>query len=542
MSLPKEPRQLMINLMYLVLTALLAMNVSSEILNAFKIVDKSLVLSSKNLTDKNKTVLDEYNKLFENEEVKRNPEKIKKLNDYKPLLEKASQLSLEMTNTLEEYKKLIIDRAGGINPNTNLIERPEDLDAATAAMIEQDKKGPEMKEKLEKFIQQIAALVPTDGDKIESIKDKNPAIEKLFPINFDIVENEDNESKDWSYGNFHMVPAIGAITIMDKFINDVKSSESMVMDNLWGLATGERRNKIIPLPDYALLVSSPNTYLLPGEKYTANVMLGAFNKSSNNLTIRINGANVPVKDGIATYSTTASGKGEQKITVTGTFIDPNNNQPKTFTQTATYFVGEPQASISLDKMNVFYIGVDNPITFSASGIPASSLTYTAEECTLTKAEGVNKYIVRPTGNQGSKAKIILSGKKGDGTTQQFGTYEYRIKRIPDPYPTCANSRGGAVAANALKAQVAVFAKLDNFDFDAKFEVISFDLFYTPKRGEAKEAHSNNMYLSGGNAKPDVIDIMQSLKPGDRLFIENIKAKGPDGTTRTIGTLNYIINS
>ncbi len=92
MSLPKEPRQLMINLMYLVLTALLAMNVSSEILNAFKIVDKSLVLSSKNITEKNKTVLDEYNKLFENEEIKRNPEKIKKLNDYKPLLEKASQL------------------------------------------------------------------------------------------------------------------------------------------------------------------------------------------------------------------------------------------------------------------------------------------------------------------------------------------------------------------------------------------------------------------------------------------------------------------
>ncbi|HMN32997.1 MAG TPA: GldM family protein, partial [Chitinophagaceae bacterium] len=345
-----------------------------------------------------------------------------------------------------------------------------------------------------------------------------------------------------AYGNFHMVPAVGAVTILDKYINDVKSSESMVMDNLWGLATGERRNKIIPLPDYALLVSSPNNYLLPGEKYTANVMLGAFNKSSNNLTIRVNGANVAVKDGIATYSTTASGKGEQKITVTGTFIDPNNNQPKTFTQTATYFVGEPQASISLDKMNVFYIGVDNPITFSASGIPASSLSYSAEECTLTKADGVNKYIVRPTGNQGTKAKITLSGKKGDGSSQSFGTFEYRIKRIPDPYPLCANSRGGAVAANALKAQVAVFAKLDNFDFDAKFEVISFDLFYTPKRGESKEAHSNNMYLSGANAKPDVIDIMQSLKPGDRLFIENIKAKGPDGTTRTIGALNYVINS
>ncbi len=541
MSLPKEPRQLMINLMYLVLTALLAMNVSSEILNAFKIVDNSLALSSKNIDEKNRVTKEDYDKLFENDEIKKNPEKVKKLTDYKPLIEKASLLSKDMTAKLESYKTMIIDRAGGINPQTKLLDRPEDLDAATAVMIEHDKKGKEMKEAIEKYIRELAALVPTDGDKLESIKDRNEVIEKSFPFSFEVIESDDNTTKDWSYGNFHMVPAIGAVTIMDKYINDVKTSESMVIDNLWGLATGEKRNKIIPLNDFELMVSSPNSYLLPGEKYTAQVMLGAYNKSANTLSIKINGANVAVKDGMASYSTVANGKGEQKITVSASFIDPNTNQPRSFTKTATYFVGEAQASISLDKMNVFYIGVDNPITFSASGIPAGSLTYTSEGCTLTKAEGINKFNVTTTAAPGSKAKITLSGKLGDGSSKAFGTYEYRVKRIPDPYPLVANSKGGPVCANALKAQVAVFAKLDGFDFDAKFEVLSFELFYQPKRGDAKEAKANNMYLSGPNAKQDVIDIMQALKPGDRLFIENIKARGPDKTTRSIGAINFIIN-
>lgn len=541
MSLPKEPRQLMINLMYLVLTALLAMNVSSEILNAFKIVDNSLALSSKNIDEKNRVTKEDYDKLFENDEIKKNPEKVKKLTDYKPLIEKASLLSKDLTTKLESYKTLIIERAGGINPQTKLLDRPEDLDAATAVMIEHDKKGKEMKDALEKYIKELAALVPTDGDKLESIKDRNEVIEKSFPFSFEVIESDDNTTKDWSYGNFHMVPAIGAVTIMDKYINDVKTSESMVIDNLWGLATGEKRNKIIPLNDFELMVSSPNSYLLPGEKYTAQVMLGAYNKTANTLSIKINGANVAVKDGMASYSTVANGKGEQKITVSASFIDPNNNQPRTFTKTATYFVGEAQASISLDKMNVFYIGVDNPITFSASGIPAGSLTYTSEGCTLTKAEGTNKFNVTTSAAPGSKAKITLSGKLGDGSSKAFGTYEYRVKRIPDPYPLVANSKGGPVCANALKAQVAVFAKLDGFDFDAKFEVLSFELFYQPKRGDAKEAKSNNMYLSGPNAKQDVIDIMNSLKPGDRLFIENIKARGPDKTTRSIGAINFIIN-
>ncbi|MBK7040446.1 MAG: hypothetical protein IPH46_08245 [Bacteroidetes bacterium] len=243
MSLPKEPRQLMINLMYLVLTALLAMNVSSEILNAFKIVDKSLVISSRNIDSTNSFSLRKYDERMNDPEIQENPKKLKKMTDFRPYILKATEKSKEMSALLETYKQLIITRAGGINPKTGLLDRPEDLDAATAIMIEAEKKGPEMKSKLEQYIKDIAALVPVGGDSIESIRDRNEELEKQFPINFDIIESEENKTNDWSYGNFHMVPAIGAITILDKYINDVKSSESMVIDRLWQAATGEKRDK-----------------------------------------------------------------------------------------------------------------------------------------------------------------------------------------------------------------------------------------------------------------------------------------------------------
>lgn len=541
MSLPKEPRQLMINLMYLVLTALLAMNVSSEILNAFKIVDKSINSSTASVETKNQTTLENFKLALEDPKIIADPVKYNKVKQFLDYAEQVVSKTKTMQTELEGYKQEIITRAGGMDPNNpGLLLREDDLDAATAVMVEGDKKGNTMKASLTKFKSEIAAFVPTTDDNL-NLSSTNTPIEKKLPINFDFDPSKANVDNDWSFANFHMVPAVGAITIMDKYMNDVKISESVVLDELWAKAFGERRRQVPVFKDYAILVSAPNTYLLPGEKYTANIMLGAYNKTSNNLTIRVNGSNVQVKDGIATYTATANGKGEQTINVAASYTDPNEGTTKNYTSKASYFVGEGQASISLDKMNVFYIGVPNPITFSASGVPAGSLKYSAENCTLTPVEGVNKYVVNVT-TPGAKAKISLSGTRGDGTSTTFGTWEYRIKRIPDPYPVIAGKKGGSAVANELKVQDAIIARLDNFDFAAKFSVTSFTVTYLPRRGDPEEAQSNSQYLSGPNASPSVSAIMAKLKPGDKIFFENIKAIGPDNTPRAIGSVNFICNN
>jgi gliding motility-associated protein GldM len=542
MALPKEPRQLMINLMYLVLTALLAMNVSNEILNAFKIVDKSIVSSSNSIQKKNDNTIANFEDAVNDEAIKRNPEKLKKIQDYKVIADQAMALGAKMEADLENYKQMIIAKSGGMDPqNPALLLREDDLDAATNVMIEGDKRGPEMKAKLEKFMDDISNLVPiNDGEKL-SKSAKTESIKKMLSLDLSSSPSESNPSGDWSYSNFHMVPAVGAVTLMDKYINDVKNSTSSVIDELWAQAFGERKTKQIVFDSYDLIISSPNPYLLPGEKFTATAMLGAFNKNSQNLTISGGGRGLKIENGVAKYETIASGKGEQKVVFTSSFIDPNTGQTVSSKKEFKYYVGDAQASISLDKMNVFYMGVPNPITFSASGVPAGSLKYSAENCTLTPSEGVNKYMVT-VNSLGGKAKISLSATLSDGTTKSFGTYEYRIKRIPDPYPMIANKRGGSVAANELKVQEAIFAKLDNFDFDCKFNVTSFTVTYLPRRGDPMEASSNSQYLTGPNANPSVAAIMEKLKPGDKIFFENIKAIGCDKTPRSIGSVNFIINN
>jgi len=543
MSIPKEPRQLMINLMYLVLTALLAMNVSNEILNAFKIVDKSINSSSTNISKKNVSTIKNFEEALEDDKIKANPVKYKKVQDFLALAKQAVVIGDQMEKELLAYKQMIITKSGGMDPqNPSLLLREDDLDAATNVMIEGDKKGVEMKGKLQKFLTDIAALVPT-GDEAMSLVSKNESIEKLLPIDLSSEKTESNPDGDWSYANFHMVPAVGAVTIMDKYINDVKNSQSIVMDFLWAKAFGEQRSQTIVFDTYDLMVSSPNTYLLPGEKIQVNAMLGAFNQNSKNLSIRAGGQNLAINKGIASFNTTASGKGEQKIIFSASFVDPNTQKPMSYTKEFKYYVGEAQASISLDKMNVFYIGVPNPITFSASGVPAGNIKYTSENCTLTPtpAAGVNKYEVNVT-TPGAKAKITLSATLSDGTTKSFGTYEYRVKRIPDPYPSIANKRGGSIAVNELKAQQAIFAKLDNFDFDAKFVVTSYTVTYLPRRGDPMEAQSSSQYLTGPNANGPVNDILSKLKVGDKIFFENIKAVGPDKQTRSIGSIAFICNN
>jgi len=319
----------------------------------------------------------------------------------------------------------------------------------------------------------------------------------------------------------------------------------MVMDELYVLAMGQKKTQEQIFNKYDILVSPSSNYLLPGEKYVATIMVGAYNDKIGNLVINVNGSPRPVKDGVATYETIATKTGEQTINVSASYTDPNTNQSKSISSKPfKYYVGDAQASISLDKMNVFYIGVDNPITFSASGVPSSAITFKADNCTLNKAEGVNKYMVRvEPGTAGKKAVIKLSGKLSDGSTKDLGTYEYRIKNIPDPYPVIANKRGGNIAGSELRVQEAIFAKLDNFDFDVKFTVTSFDVTYQKKRSPDLEiASSTTQYLTGPNAAKNVDDLVSKVKIGDKIYFENIKAVGPDKRTRNIGSVNFTINN
>jgi len=560
MSLPKEPRQLMINLMYLVLTALLAMNVSSEILNAFKTIGKSIDRSNKAQKERNEATTGAFDGFLE--DPKASAPKKAKVEKAKLLVTQVNDKTNTLISQLEGYKVKIIEASGGyeVVNGVKQIKKIDDLDGGTHVMVEGGN-GKKMLQAMMAYKEDLAGLVPLDWgeDVIPAGNGNNPEFLKKLPLTFEVEKNSENKG-DWSIYNFQMSPTIATTTLIDKYISDIRASQAAALDEIWSKATGEPldkaeikkedyiRTQAKPLPDYAVIVAADNNYVLPGERFTARIMLGTYNKKANNLSFTVNGQTIPVVEGIGQFSAIATNEiGPRQLNVIAKFTDtmPGNSTQLVqrtipITKPAQYFVGESQATISLDKMNVFYVGVDNPITMSASGIQASKLTYSAENCTVTRdaASGVNKYIVRPT-KAGQMAKITLFGELPDGSKKSWEN-KYRVKNIPDPYPVVAGKKGGAACANEIKVQEAIFAKLDAFDFDVKFEVISYEIFYVPKRGEPLQGNGRNNLLNGA-VDQSVRAVIEKLAPGGKLYFDNIKVKMPDGRIRNVGSIVFNIN-
>jgi gliding motility-associated protein GldM len=547
MSIPKEPRQLMINLMYLVLTALLALNVSSEILNAFKIIRSSIVKSNENIGTRNTGMLAKFEAAAVDPEIE-DAAKRARFAACSEIAKKLATYSDSVVTVIEGYKTEIVKGSDGYKDGTTELKAPENLDAATRLMIEQPQpKGKEFFDMLQKYKRDLASMVPIVVDKvIVQNGEFDPKLDSTLPITF----KPGQTATDWSFENFHMTPTIGALTLADKYINDIRNAQTAINDELWWAASQEKRPKktdiMIPDPKdealvfdkYALMVSSPNTYLLEGEKYTATAMIGAYASKNNKASITINGNSYPMVNGQVKFETTATKAGENPITLGGSYYDPNYKTTRTLDQIKTsFFVGKPAASIELDKMNVFYIGLDNPITIAASGVPLSSVSLVPSGVTLIE-QSPGHYFVKPISEKAGPATIAMSAKRADGSIQNFGTKTYRCKRVPDPIIQFAGKESGAsIQSHIAKVQMGPFPLLKDFLYDFRFRTVSFVLAHQPKKGPYAEATVNGETFTG-----DAAAIIKSLKQGDRIYFDNIKVQGQGlKEIRTLPGTSYKIN-
>ncbi len=176
-------------------------------------------------------------------------------------------------------------------------------------------------------------------------------------------------------------------------------------------------------------------------------------------------------------------------------------------------------------MNVFYIGVDNPVAVSAAGVLAKDIRANMSGGTMTGGGG--NYVVRVT--QQGTAKVTVK----DATGKTHGSFDFRVKRIPDPVAKVANKAGGNITAGELKVQKGIAAVLEGFDFDAKFRVVSFDMVYAARRADLAIARGNGPAFNG-----QMSGYLGRVKPGDLVYFENIKVRGPDGQTRPIPGITF----
>lgn len=196
----------------------------------------------------------------------------------------------------------------------------------------------------------------------------------------------------------------------------------------------------------------------------------------------------------------------------------------------TFMPEEPACAIQLDKMNVFYMGFDNPVSIVVRGVPEQEVRIETSDNLTIQKDGNHHYNVRP--NQIGEAKITVSGGKLKPVT-----FNYRVKRFPDPVVRLgAMYRSGAISNGAFRAQSGVAAVIENFDIDAKCEMVSYKVIHL-RKGQLIAEVTNN----GARYNPAVRAVIDAAMPGDTYIFDEIKVRCPgDAVSRAMESLTFVI--
>jgi gliding motility-associated protein GldM len=499
MSIPKEPRQLMINLMYLVLTAMLALNVSAEIINAFFALEKGIQNSSRIVDKSNVNVMTALDK-----SVTLNP----KLSEWKTKAVKAQQIAKAFEDQVEAYRSELFKEAGGPHPEHP--DRPlkyKDKDVTTRLFVDEGR-GAKLEASLKQARESLLGLLDP--------KDRKDWETKL-PLSVDIPEPEHGQPVlTWPVAKFNQMPVAAVMPTFAKMVNDSKVSTSQILNYCLDKASGKEEFK----PDAFILAISPNkAYLISGrDNFEATIAMGAYSSTNNNIRMTANGSNVPVVKGMGTYKGgVESGTGEKTFTASATLTNPATGVASTVKGEFKYEVGQTSCALSADKMNVFYIGVDNPISIAAAGVNSNKLQVAGSGAGISLTGSGKSRVVRVSAP--GEATITVSA----GNEMAAARFPFRAKRIPDPV-ACFRPGGetsGLMGTGEIRAQQGVIGDLRNFDFEARCEIQGFELTYAKKREDPVTSQNVGTKMDGRSQQ-----MLAKAMPGDIYYFDNIKARCP----------------
>ena len=505
---PETPRQKMIGMMYLVLTAMLALNVSSEVLQGFALVDRSLRTTIESTEVRTQNLYDSF-KL----DSELNPEKVKEWLDKALDLKEQSD---SMYNYIQNFKFQMVKLADkdDADPNTVDIKAKENLDVTGQYALVQGH-GAELKQKLEDYRQYLIDLTGTDVA-------KRKAIENVFDV------ESSSPGKTWEQGMFEMMPLSAAVTLLTKYQSDIRAAEVDMIQYLRSQtdASDFRVNKI-----QALIVPN-SSYVMKGSKYSAQIVLSAVDSTARP-RIYIDGQLID-EDGLYERAATSTGtfkySGMIRLPIPGAKDSTETND---WPFEGEYVVGEPSATISNEDLNVVYRGIDNKFSISVPGVVADDMEVRAAGATVKKVSG-GRYIINPT--QDEDINIIVSAKM-DGKSVQMGSMKYRVKYIPDPKSFAQYRDAGGVVRQIQEGRLTKdilrsndFAIVASYGEDeliqANFEVTSFTMTTVYGSVDAQ----------GSKLTRRQLDDINRLERNDVITFKNIKAKGPDGKIRSLSLL------
>jgi gliding motility-associated protein GldM len=548
----ETPRQKMIGMMYLVLTAMLALNVSTSVLDAFKIIDEGLEKTGVTMENKNKDIYNEFDQAYQLNQSKTQvwrdraiqvQQRTQKLYDY------IQDLKLKTINQAERGKSKAIE---GKSIARDKILATTDYDTPHNVMIGTDLTDKSEARKLKGEIAALREFMLTMVKEKELPEQLKTSISKSLDTEPPVIpkgQKKDPEKATWEYHKFGHAPLMGFLAIMSSLQIDLRNAESEMINYLYAqISAGE-----VKFNELEAVVIPNSNYILRGNSYKANIFLAARDTTQAPDIYVVEGVSQPWvetsdpvtgvkkferREGLNYTKVPAekgTGKGGSSLgqRTWGGIIEIKGpgGEPIIRPFSAEYVVAEGGIAVSATKMNVFYLGVDNPVEISVSGVAGNKIRATASNGVL-ESRG-NSFIMRA--KRLGNCMISVSAEL-DGKWSTVGTKEFRVKAVPDPVATVNGQKGGMIAKNVLLAQQGVVASMPpDFDFDLKFNVTSYTVMCVVQGFVQEKPVKGNLFTQ------EVKNLINNQNKGSSVYIQDIRAVGPDGTVRNLSTINFKLN-
>ena len=564
----ETPRQKMIGMMYLVLTALLALNISKEVLNGFVKVENSLQNTQKTLKGKVSETLTTLEVKYAQNKEKVGPfmDKAREVRgESDQLVNYITQLKGRCMATSEgkyddavenDFLNFIGKDDSGMDTTMSLadIQKKDEYQELTAFMVGSEPQSPKfdendpwsasaLKQNLEAYRDYLkeTRLVDSQGNSRELPEYIKVQLDDRFSFP---NEMEDGKEVLWEAANFFDVPLAAVMPLMSKMIIDVQDAQEDVLS--WLL--GGIEAKSYKFTDLKPLVVPESNYILRGDSFRADVLLAAYD-ATNAPDIFIDDQKWDGRDsamlayeGMEGMTIGSDGMGKLRIPTRGMslgemnfkglirFQGPDGNiEPYSFF-TPTITVAEPALVVSPTKMNVFYRGVPNPVEVSVPGVPQDKIDVRIDGGHSIKRQSDGSYIVEPANNSSVReANITVSAELPDGTKKTLPSKNFRVKRIPDPVAFWTGKKPSD--KGITKAEVLSFApvaaRMEGFDFDVKVRVKSFTMRISKDGSFSDLASGNNRITS------DQKEALKRLRRGNIIYLEDILVSMPDGSERDL---------
>ncbi len=534
----ETPRQKLIGMMYLVLMAMLALNVSVTVLDAFVVVDDGLTKTTQNFSQQNDATYREFAQRYAENPVRVRP--------WKDMADEVRVRSDELFNHIQDLKQQIVIRADGEGSDAiaedgriigdNLRAKENTNPPAQVMLSEMNPRATQLKNSIQEYKGFLMSLIDErDEGVMQSVESS---------LNTADPPPKEGATVSWESHHFYYMPTIASLTLMSGMQAGVRNAEADVITYLLNqIDAGSFMFNALE----AITIPRTN-YVFRGDEFEASVFLAAFDttqapevllgryeaveREDGSVDYRMVGnyQELPVEQGRGVYRIRPGTTGYHNYgglirlrAPDGSYI----NRPFA----SEYQVAEPNLIVSPSKMNVFYSGIENPVEISIPGLTADQISATVNNGTIRRVSGSNYVVVpRTTGD----AQVSVTARI-NGSARNMGARHFRVRAVPDPVATVAGRKTGVIGRNVLLAQTGVLAEMENFDFDLTFTVTSFTVS-TTQRGFVVDARSESNRITDAQR-----EIIRQAGRNDRIYFEDIIAVSPTGDQRRLPTVSFRID-